>query len=333
MSRIIALGHYIPEKVVSNDDLIHQYQLDSSDEWIQQRTGITHRHFAREDESVTDLGYQAVNNLLTKYPQDQRDEILSQVNLIVVASMSSRGVAPSLASQIQAELNIEHAVTFDINVACSGFVYALDIANSISRSYQSGYTLVIASEKMSQILNFEDRGTAILFGDGAGACLIHNDGQGLIGYQSQLHGLADPGQSLAVNYDQDQSLYLSMNGREVFNFVQRTVLPSLEDFIIHTHSEDSSAESSLQDALDEIDYILLHQANDRFAQMIGRSMKLPMDKLPRNIAQLGNLSAASIPVLMSQSQDKGLLTLNGDQTIVMSGFGAGLAWGEIKLNI
>lgn len=333
MSRIIGLGHYIPEEIVSNDDLILRHQLDSSDEWIQQRTGITHRHFAREDESVTDLGYQAVNNLLAQYSQDQREEILSQVNLIVVATMSAQGVTPSVAGQIQAELNIDQAVAFDINVACSGFVYALDVANSISQNYQSGYTLVVASEKMSQILNFKDRGTAILFGDGAGACLIENDGQGLIGYQSRLYGQADPGQSIAVNYDQDQSLYLSMNGREVFNFVQRTVLPSLEDFIIDTHSINNPSESSLEEALGEIDYIFLHQANDRFAQMIGRSMKLTMDKLPRNITQLGNLSAASIPVLLSQSQDNGLLSLEGNQRIVMSGFGAGLAWGEIKINI
>lgn len=320
MSRIIGVGKYLPTNQVTNQQLIDEYQLDSSDEWIQQRTGIKSRNFANPQQSLEDLANLAVKNLLEDFGPEQSNEILQNLNLIVAATMSNKETTPSLANRVQRHFQVQNAISFDISAACSGFVYALEIANSLSRDYQTGYTLVIGAEKMSQILDFSDRGTAILFGDGAGCVLIKNDGQGLINYQSQLYALGDDEDSITVAPNDHGQILMAMKGRQVFNFVQRRVIPSIEEFI-----EENSLVS--------IDYLLLHQANDRFAQMIAKKLDFDLEKIPRNIFNHGNLSAASIPVLLKECIENKLISFNGQQVIMMTGFGAGLTWGNISLTI
>lgn len=311
MSRVIATGSYLPEKVVTNQRLIEQTGIDSSDEWVKQRTGIEERHFAATEESVSDLAIAAVENLL-----EQVDEqILQDIQLIIVASMSSRLPTPSVANQVQRALGIEQAWAFDISGACSGFVMAIEMAEKLSRDHTSGYTLVIGTEKMSDILNFEDRGTSILFGDGAGAILIEQDGEGLTDYQSQFISVPDEEDSIAVPEDG----LMTMDGRSVFNFVLRQVIPSLSAFI--------------QKEVGTFDFLISHQANARFLDIFAKKLNVSREQIPANIASVANTSAASIPILLDQLTEEGKITLDGSQKVIFLGYGGGLSWGQISLRL
>lgn len=314
MSRIIATGAYLPERIVTNTELIQSNQLDSSTEWIEQRTGIEQRHFAEDHETVATIATQAAKNLLAKLDDDVRQDI----RLIIVATMSQKEYTPSTANRVQLLLGCEHAVSFDISAACSGFIYALDVAEKMSRSFDSGYTLVIGAEKMSQILDLSDRGTAILFGDGAGAILIENNGEGLVDYDSQLHSQGDEEMSIEVAANDENEVFMSMKGRDVFNFVQRTVIPSIENFMSQH---------------EPVDFLISHQANYRFIKMMSKKFKMDLSKIPSNINHVGNTSAGSIPILLNQMVESQQIKLDGSQSIVMTGFGAGLTWGEIHINI
>ncbi len=313
MSKIIATGSYLPKKVISNQELIEQTAIDSNDEWIVQRTGISQRHFASKDETVSDLAVHAAKDLL-----DQLDgTIVQNIELIIVASMSSKSPTPTVASQVQRALGIEQAWAFDINGACSGFVMALEMAEKLSRDRLSGYTLIIGAEKMSNILDFDDRGTSILFGDGAGAVLIAHNGVGLEAYQSSLTSVPDPEDSIYFAPEVNAEGFMTMEGRAVFNFVLRNVIPSLADFI--------------ENKVGTFDYLISHQANYRFIEIIAKKLKVPLAKVPANISQVANTSAGSIPILLDQLVKKEEIKLDGSQKVVLVGYGAGLAWGQISL--
>ena len=315
MSQIVATGSYLPKKIMTNSELIKHTEIDSSDEWIIQRTGIHQRHFSSEKETVSDLATKAAQNLLKNLDA----KIVQKIQLIVVATMSSRLPTPSVASQVQRALGIEQALAFDVSGACSGFVMALEVAEKLCRDKTSGYTLVIGSEKMSDILDFQDRSTSILFGDGAGAVLIQQDGEGLKNYQSRLISIPDPENSIHVPVENSSKSYMAMAGREVFNFVLRQVIPSLSDFI-NVHAKD-------------FDYLISHQANYRFIEIIAKKLKVNLDKVPANIDQVANTSAGSIPILLDQLVKEDKIHLNGTQKVVLVGYGAGLAWGQMSLTI
>ena len=306
MSRIIATGSYLPKKVVTNKELIEQTAIDSSDEWIVQRTGIQQRHFADADETVSDIATLAAKDLFK-----QLDEaVVQEIQLIIVATMSSKLPTPSVASQVQRALGIQESWAFDISGACSGFVMALEMAEKLSRDHTSGYTLVIGAEKMSNILNFDDRGTSILFGDGAGAVLIANDGTGLTDYQSSLTSIPDPEDSIYLASEDPDKGMMEMEGRAVFNFVLRQVIPSLADFI--------------ENQVGDFDYLLSHQANYRFIEIIAKKLKVSLDQVPSNIAQVANTSAGSIPILLDELVKKEKIKLDGSQKVILVGYGAGL---------
>lgn len=314
MSRIIATGSYLPEKVVTNTELIETTGIDSSDEWITQRTGIRQRYFASEEETVSDVAVKAAQNLLDSLDE----EIVNNIQLIIVATMSSRLPTPSVASQVQRALGVQEAWAFDISGACSGFVMAMEVAEKLSADKKSGYTLVIGAEKMSDILNFEDRGTSILFGDGAGAVLIAHDGEGLPEYHSELVSIPDEVDSICVATKETAGL-MTMEGRAVFNFVLRNVIPSLSRFI--------------DKHVGTFDYLISHQANYRFIEIIAKKLKVDISKIPANIDKVANTSAGSIPILLDHLVKDGSIQLNQQQKVVMVGYGAGLAWGQISLNI
>lgn len=315
MSRIVATGSYLPEKTLTNKELIKRTGIDSSDEWITQRTGIHQRHFASENETVSSLALQSAKNLL----KQMDEKIAQEIRLIIVATMSSRLPTPSVASQVQCGLGIEQALAFDISGACSGFIMALEVAEKLTREQSSGYTLMIGAEKMSEILNFEDRGTSILFGDGAGAVLIKHDGEGLKNYQSELISLPDPKDSIHVPAEENPKGQMSMDGREVFNFVLRQVIPSLSGFI--------------QDHAKGFDYLISHQANYRFIEIMAKKLKVDLNKIPANIDKVANTSAGSIPILLDQLVKGDDIHLNSTQKVIFVGYGAGLAWGQISLTI
>lgn len=311
MSKIIATGSYLPKQMMTNKELIEQTGIESSDEWITQRTGIKQRHFAHPDETVSDLAVEAVNNLLVRLDKT----VVRDINLIIVASMSSKLPTPSVASQVQEALGIKEAWSFDISGACSGFTMALELAEKLGRDKTSGYTLIIGAEKMSSILNFEDRGTSILFGDGAGAMLIEQDGEGLVDYESQLVSIPDPELSICVHPDEK----MTMEGRSVFNFVLRQVIPSLSHFI--------------DTQVGTFDYLISHQANERFIDVFSKKLKVSPDKIPTNISQVANTSAGSIPILFDQLVKQGDITLDGSQKVVFVGYGAGLSWGQMSFKV
>lgn len=315
MSKLIATGSYLPEQVLTNTELIEQTGIDSSDEWITQRTGIQQRHFSSAAETVSDLAVKAVKDLLKQVDE----EVVQEIRTIIVASMSSHLPTPSVASQVQNALGIQQAWSFDINGACSGFVMALEMAEKLSRDQQTGYTLVIGAEKMSQILSFDDRGTSILFGDGAAAVLIEHDGVGLPDYQSSLTSIPDPKHSIAVETAQSADGLMTMDGREVFNFVLRKVIPSLSKFI--------------KEKVGSFDYLISHQANYRFIEIIAKKLKVDLDKIPSNIAKVANTSAASIPLVLDELVKRGDIRLDNSQKIIFVGYGAGLAWGQISLTV
>lgn len=312
MSKVIATGSYVPSKVVTNADLIQETGIDSTDEWIVKRTGIQQRAFADADETVSDLAVKAAENLLGQLDAD----IAKEIQLIVVATMSSRLPTPSVASQVQRALDIPSAWAFDISGACSGFVMALEAAEKLSRDKQSGYTLVIGAEKMSAILDFSDRGTSILFGDGAGALLIEHDGTGLLEYESELVSIPDEEDSICVS---EPDGFMTMEGRSVFNFVLRQVIPSLADFI--------------ETKVGAFDYIISHQANHRFLEIIAKKMNVPIEKIPSNISEVANTSAASIPILLDELVADSRIRLDATQKVVMVGYGGGLSWGQISLQL
>lgn len=315
MSKLIATGSYLPKTVLTNGQLIEQFQIDSSHEWIEQRSGITQRYFAQHDETVADLATKAAEDLLSTLDRD----LVQEIKLILVATMSANSPTPSVANQVQAALGIKDAWGFDISGACSGFVMALDVAEQMSRSKTEGYTLVIGAEKMSQILDFSDRGTAVLFGDGAAAVLIQHDGSGLPGYQSDLHAMEDEKLSIAVNPNAEGKNVMSMLGRDVFNFVNRTVIKSLGNF--------------MTEHVENYDYLICHQANQRLLDIIAKKLNVSQEQIPSNISKVANLSAASIPALLDKLVKDKTLTLDGTQTIVMCGFGGGLAWGNISIKL
>lgn len=311
MSKIIGTGSYLPGKAINNRELIKNTKIDSTDDWIVKRTGISNRHFASKNESVSNLAIKSAENLLTKVEQ----ETIQNIQLIIVASMSSLSPTPSVASQVQAALGIKESLSFDINGACSGFIMAVEAAEKISASQKKGYTLVIGAEKMSNILDFNDRSSSILFGDGAGAILIENDGEGLIDYQSSLMSIPDSKES--IQYSKKQSL--SMAGRSVFNFVLRKVIPSTIDFVEETGHD--------------FDYLISHQANQRFIKMLAKELKVSIERLPTNIKNVANTSAASIPILLDELVTKEQIFLNRSQKIILLGYGGGLSWGQISLTV
>lgn len=311
MSKIIATGSYLPGRAVTNTELIKKTAIDSTSDWIVQRTGIKKRHFASEEETVSDLAIKSAKDLLNKLDED----ITQNIQLIIVATMSSHSPTPSVASQVQRALGIEESWAFDINGACSGFVMALDLAEKISHNQQKGYSLVIGAEKMTNILDFNDRSSSVLFGDGAGAVLIENNGEGLTGYQSNLKSIPDRNNALNL----EPMELMTMDGRSVFDFVLRQVIPSLTNFV-------EGQEKS-------IDYLISHQANYRLIEMMAKKLKLPINKVPTNISEVANTSAASIPILLNKLVINKNIQLNESQKIILVGYGGGLAWGQISLMI
>lgn len=308
MSRVIATGSYLPSHRITNDAFIHQTGIDSTDEWIVQRTGVKARRFAT-DESVADLAVQAAEAMLASVEQ----EVRASIRLIIVASMSSGCPTPSVANQVQAALGITQAWGFDVNGACSGFTQAFDIAEKMSRSFDSGHILVIGADKMSQVLDLSDRSSSIIFGDGAGCVLIACDGEGLPNYCSQLSVIEDKTQSITLDKAEESTASLKMLGRDVFNFVNRCVIPSVDQFL---HQLDTPCH-----------YLVSHQANERLLDLM--SQKLGMDRryIPSNIAEVANTSSASIPILLDQLVQEHKITLSGNQTVMLLGFGGGLAYG------
>ncbi len=294
--------------------------MDTSDEWIVDRTGIRTRRLAKE-ETTTSLALEAARGALKNAGMETEE-----VELLIVATITGDTETPSTACRVQAGLGAVHAVAFDINAACSGFLYAVHIAEAFIRSGVYKNALLIGAETLSRIVDWTDRSTCVLFGDGAGAAVLQASEEGGVLAQSvgsngeKWEVLSCGGRTNGNPLCQEEKSfgYLQMNGQEVFRFAVKTVPVCVEDTL---RKAGVSA--------DEVDYFILHQANQRIIQSVAKRLGQPEEKFPMNLSECGNTSAASLPILLAQLNEQGALK-PGDK-LVLSGFGAGLTWGACLL--
>lgn len=312
-ARISQVAHYVPDNIVTNDDLSNI--MDTSDEWIRSRTGIHSRHLSM-GQQTSDLASEVAYQLLAKsgYRADELDFVL-------VATITPDSNMPSTAARVQANIGAVNAFAFDISAACSGFVFALATAEKFIQSGTSQKGLVIGAEVFSKALDWTDRRTAVLFGDGAGGVLVeqsetnhflaeklYTDGS-KVGLESGMTRLHHP-----FYQGEEVNPYLQMDGRAIFDFTIKTVSQSVKDMI---------------EKMGEPDFLLLHQANIRILDKMAKKIGVPREKFLANMQQYGNTSAASIPILLSESVNAGVISMKGRQKILFSGFGGGLTWGNI----
>lgn len=321
-AKISQVAHYLPEKIVTNDDLAQI--MDTTDDWIRSRTGIGQRHVVVE-ERTSDLASAVAQDLLEK-AQIGAEEI----DFIILATMTPDSVMPSTAALVQAKIGATKAFAYDLVAACSGFVYALSTAEKLIASgrYQKG--MVIGAETLSRVVDWSDRSTAVLFGDGAGGVLLEACVQpSFLGEILRTDG--SRGASLTAGIDQKctpfsdatcSQPYIQMEGSAIFEFATRDVTGTIAELL------------SQQGLLaDRIDFYLLHQANSRILDKMARKLGVASEKFPANMDKYGNTSAASLPILLSECVADGRIKLDGSQTVLMAGFGGGLTWGALLLKI
>jgi 3-oxoacyl-[acyl-carrier-protein] synthase-3 len=314
---ILGVGSYLPQKIV--DNFHFEKIMDTSDEWIKARTGISERRMAGEDESSSDLGTKAALKAIECAKLSPED-----IDLIIVATSTPDMILPSTACLIQANIGAHNAAAFDVSAACSGFVYGLSIGEQFIKSGIHKNVLVIGTEVMSRILDYSDRSTAILFGDGAGAVVIGNVDEGGIlstylgsdGRGKDFLKIPAGGSKLPAskNTVENRLHNIQMAGNDVYKFAVRIMgessLKALEIANLST---------------DEIDYLIPHQANIRIIEASAKRLKLDMNKVYVNLDKYGNMSAASIPVAMDEAYRQG--KINKGDNVVLVGFGGGLTWG------
>jgi len=317
-AHIVGWGKYTPKKVVTNNDIARF--MDTSDEWIKTRTGISERRFAGENESTASMAIAAAQLAL-----DRARLKPSVVDLIIVASLSPEHVFPSTASLVQDAIGATRAGAFDLSAACSGFIYALSMASAMIQSNAAKVVLVIGSETVSRFLNDQDRGTYPLFGDGAGALVLraHNTPGGVLstvlgsdGSGAEHLGIPAGGSKMPPSqYTLDNRLhYMQMNGREVYRFATR---------IMGRAAKQACEKAGL--GVDEIDLFIPHQANIRIIRSASKYLGIGDDKVFTNLHKYGNTSSASIPIALCEAIEEERIQAN--DKIVMVGFGGGLSWG------
>ncbi|RFA37108.1 3-oxoacyl-ACP synthase [Virgibacillus dokdonensis] len=305
---VLGLGHYVPEKVVTNHDL--EKIVDTNDEWIRTRTGIEERRIAEEDMDTSDMAFlaaeKAINNANLK-PND--------IDLILVATVTPDTPFPSVSCMIQERLGAMNAAAMDISAACSGFMYGMVTAKQFIENNTYKHVLVVGVEKLSKITDWSDRSTCVLFGDGAGAAVLGqvSDGKGILAFELGANGAG--GKELKQEKDTG---YLYMNGREVFKFAVRQMPESSVNVIKAAGYKE-----------DDVDYLVPHQANIRIMEAARQRLGIAEDKMAQTVKKYGNNSAASIPIALSESVADG--KINDNDLIVLVGFGGGLTWGALAI--
>ena len=313
-AKITGTGSYLPKKVLSNEDLAQM--VETSDEWITQRVGIKERRIANEDETTSYMATQAAKNAIDAAGVD-----IDDIDLIIVATGTADYVMPSTASIVQHQLKARNCPCFDISAACSGFVYAADIAKQYVENGSAKHALVVASERMSRTLDWQDRSTCVLFGDGAGAVVLsQSNDSGVL--SSVLHTNGAGKNMLKINgalpvkpYQQKaQDVLLYMEGNKVFKHAV-SALSGLVSTLLE------KAQLNAQD----IDWLVPHQANYRILEATAKKLNMPMSQVVLTLQTHGNTSAASIPLALDHALRNQLI--KPGQTILTEAFGAGLVWG------
>ena len=319
-AKIKGTGSYLPEKIATNDFL--STLVDTSDEWITSRTGIRARHIATGEECTASMACEAAKRAL-----DDAGMKAEEIELIIAATCSSDTLVPSTACDVQGRLGAVNAAAFDLNAACSGFVYALNTADAFFQCGTYRNALLIGVETLSRLVSWEDRSVCVLFGDGAGAAVVTAEETGLIAIDMGSDGsrgnqliVKSRGNNNPFEPGEHPMDYLYMDGPAVFKFAVRTVPQTI-----------STALERANLNVEDVDWFLLHQANYRINQAIARRLKVPIEKFPCNMDHCGNTSGASIPLLLDETRRQGLFE-PGD-TVVLAGFGAGLTWASAVLTM
>ncbi|MCS0651872.1 beta-ketoacyl-ACP synthase III [Cytobacillus firmus] len=302
---IIGIGRYLPEKVVTNADL--EKIVDTSDEWIRTRTGIEERRIADDSIDTSDMAYESALKALDNAGIEAED-----LDLILVATVTPDKPFPSVACMLQERLKASKAAAMDISAACAGFMYGIITAKQFIETGAYKNVLVVGVEKLSKITDWNDRNTAVLFGDGAGAAVIGqvSDGRGILSFELGADGTG------AKHLYQDE--YIIMNGREVFKFAVRQMGESCINVL-------EKAGLSKED----VDFLIPHQANIRIMEASRQRLELPVEKMSKTVDKYGNTSAASIPIALVEELEAG--KIKNDDLLVMVGFGGGLTWGAIAI--
>lgn len=307
--KILGTGMYVPKKILTNEELSNM--VDTSNEWIVSRTGIRERRIS-EGEDIVELAYRAGKNALENANLSPLD-----LDLILVSTSSCKSFFPSAACEVQNLLGAKNAAAFDILAACSGFVYALSSAKAYINSGMYKNILLIGSEVLSKVIDWEDRNTCVLFGDGAAAMVLSQGEE-----ESILDVIlgADGSKSQVLTCGTMDNSKIMMNGKEVFKFAVTKVEECIRDLL-----------SRNNETFDEIDYIVCHQANYRIIETVAKRLSVPMNKFYINLDRYGNTSSASIGITLHEMYEKNLIKHNNK--IILVGFGAGLTWGAALLKI
>ncbi|MDJ0683339.1 MAG: beta-ketoacyl-ACP synthase III [Alphaproteobacteria bacterium] len=315
-SQVVGVGSYLPEKAVTNDDLAEI--VDTSHEWIVKRTGIEKRHFAADGELTSDLGLKAAKRALSAAHLDAE-----AIDLIIVATTTPDNTFPATAARIQGRLGATRGSAFDVQAVCSGFIFALAMADNMIRLGQATTALVVGAETYSRILDFEDRSTCVLFGDGAGAVVLqacHDEkDRGLISTHlysdgtryDQLYVDGGPSSTGAAGH-------VRMNGQDVFRFAVTSMVQSVRDALDHNGL-----------TVDDVDWLIPHQANSRIISKVGQSLTVPDEKVIVTVQDHANTSAATIPLAMTHGFERQLFK-PGD-LIALTAMGGGFTWGSALL--
>lgn len=313
-AKISGTGSYLPTKVLKNNDIAKM--VDTSDEWITQRVGIKQRHIASDKESTAQMAINAAKNAI-----DMAKVNVNEIDLIVVATGTADYIMPSTASIVQMQIKAPFCPAFDISAACSGFVYAVDIAKQYLENGNAKNALVIASERMSRTLNWEDRSSCVVFGDGAGAVVLtQSEIPGIVASTLYCDGkgkdiLNIPGLLSKKPFERVQhEAHLYMEGNKVF----KKAIETLSDLVSDLLKKANMTES-------DIDWLVPHQANYRILEATAKKLNMPMSQMIVTLENHGNTSAASIPLALDHAVRNGLI--KPGQTILTEAFGAGLVWG------
>lgn len=314
-------GSYVPSRILENEDIAKL--VDTSDAWIRERTGVERRHII-ENETTVSMACEAGKRAL-----EDAGVLPEEVDLILVSTISSEVILPCAACEVQKYLGAFRATCFDLSAACTGFVLAYNTAQAYLKSGIYQTVLIIGSESMSNLTNWTDRGTCILFGDGAGAAVIQA-GEGTF-YTPATHSEGTKGEALTCRSRHDESrlsdairqypkeaYQMQMDGRAVFQFAVKKVPDVIREVL-----------EKNEVGKEEIDWYILHQANQRIVEGVAKRLKEPLEKFPMNLMEYGNTSSASIPILLDELKKDG--RLKRGQKVVLAGFGAGLTWGASLL--
>lgn len=312
-ARIISVSSYLPSKVVTNDDL--SKTLDTSHEWIYTRTGIESRHVSGEDELASTLAIEASKKAISKIDLDP-----ATIDAIIVSTTTGDSRFPSCACKIQGAIGASKAFAFDVNAACSGFLYAIAVADSMMKTMKLKRVLLVASETLTKFVDWTDRSTCVLFGDGAGAFVLEasdDENVGIIATKLYSNG-EDEKYSSIISHNGPQNGnrgYITMAGRTVFKYAIDYMAMSMKDIL---------AENNM--TIEDIDWIIPHQANKRILESMCKMRDFPIEKVIITTREHANTSSASIPLALSDSLEKGIVK-KGD-TLLFTALGAGLVWGS-----